>query len=70
VLLQAQAERCLNDDELRLFGSLLQEHATVFSTTAADGAETEELRMNYDGFNSVGLQLERAVVCWAVLAGS
>lgn len=51
--LQAQAERCLNDDELRLLGSLLQEHATVMCLPAADGAEGEELRINYDGFNSV-----------------
>lgn len=50
---QAQAEQCLNDDELRLLGSLLQEHATVICLPAADGAETEELRINYDGFNSV-----------------
>lgn len=52
--LQAQAERCLNDDELRLLGSLLQEHATVVCLPAADGAEGEELRINYDGFTSAG----------------
>jgi hypothetical protein len=55
VLLQAQAEQCLNDDELRLLGSLLQEHATVICLPAADGAESEELRINYDGFNSVSV---------------
>lgn len=53
VCLQAQAEQCLNDDELRLLGGLLQEHATVMCLPAADGAESEELRINYDGFNSV-----------------
>jgi hypothetical protein len=50
---QTQAEQCLNDDELRLLGSLLQEHAAVMYLPAADGSETEELRINYDGFNSV-----------------
>lgn len=54
VHLQTQAEQCLNDDELRLLGSLLQEHATVVCLPAADGgADAEELRINYDGFNSV-----------------
>lgn len=53
MLVQAQAEQCLNDDELRLLGSLLQEHATVMCLPAGDAAETEELRLNYDGFNSV-----------------
>jgi hypothetical protein len=54
--LQAQAEQCLNEDELRLLGSLLQEHATVVCLPAADGSETEELRINYDGFSSVRAQ--------------
>jgi hypothetical protein len=53
MLVQAQAEQCLNDDELRLLGSLLQEHATVMCLPAGDAAETGELRINYDGFNSV-----------------
>lgn len=52
--LQAQAEQCLNEDELRLLGSLLQEHATVVCLPAADRSETEELRINYDGFSSAG----------------
>lgn len=52
MLLQAQAEQCLNDDELRLLGGLLQEHATVMCLPAMDG-EAEELRINYDGFCSV-----------------
>lgn len=50
---QTQAEQCLNDDELRLLSSLLQEHAAATCLPAADGSETEELRINYDGFNSV-----------------
>lgn len=53
LLVQAQAEQCLNDDELRLLGSLLQEHAIVMCLPAGDAAEAEELRINYDGFNSV-----------------
>lgn len=51
--LQAQADQCLNDNELQLLSSLLQEHASVLTLPAADGAESEELRINYDGFNSV-----------------
>lgn len=54
--MQAQAEQCLNEDELRLLGSLLQEHATVTCLPAADGSETEELRINYDGFSSVSVR--------------
>lgn len=53
--LQTQAEQCLNEDELRLLGSLLQEHATVTCLPAADGSDTEELRINYDGFSSVSM---------------
>jgi hypothetical protein len=62
---QAQAERCLNNDELRVLGSLLQEHATLVCLQAApDGSsEAEELRINYDGFSSV-----RALACVCVCA--
>lgn len=52
-LLQTQREQILSDEELSLLGSLLQEHATVMCLPAGDGSAAEDLRINYDGFNSV-----------------
>jgi uncharacterized membrane protein YgcG len=77
-----QAEHCLNDEELRLFGALLQEHAVAGSSSSSAAAAApdacsagdssaaaaaEDLRINYDGFSSVRMML-CVCVCLCVCA--